>query len=199
MNLDNSKIQIIIDIYQTLFSNQIYPDYFTQSESNTILVNNFQGESTSNSAQIELRGNFKKSFDIKIGYNYLDIFRIEHGHKHRLPFHSKHHILNTISYQPINKNWKIDCNNHWNGKKRLIGENENGRELMSRPYIINNIQFTQRIKNWDLYIGCENISNFRQENPIIGWEDPFGENFDISNIWGPTKGREFYIGLRLTL
>ena len=50
-----------------------------------------------------------------------------------------------------------------------------------------------------MYIGCENILNFKQKNPIINWQEPFGEYFDTSNIWGPTKGREFYFGFRITL
>ena len=62
-----------------------------------------------------------------------------------------------------------------------------------------NAQFTQKIKNLEFYIGCENIFNFTQENPIISAEDPFGPYFNISNIWGPVKGREAYIGLRLKL
>ena len=51
----------------------------------------------------------------------------------------------------------------------------------------------------DLYLGAENLFNFKQENPIISWEDPFGEYFNIANVWGPTKGREVYIGLRYRL
>ena len=59
-----------------------------------------------------------------------------------------------------------------------------------------NSQFTQRINDLDLYIGCENILNFTQEHPILSWQEPFGEHFMSSNIWGPMRGREFYFGLR---
>ena len=61
-----------------------------------------------------------------------------------------------------------------------------------------NFQLTKKFPKADLYIGCENILNFTQEEPIISWQDPFNQYFDISNIWGPTKGREFYFGTRIT-
>ena len=54
-------------------------------------------------------------------------------------------------------------------------------------------------KNTDIYFGCENITNFRNEKQIISWENPFGQYFDTSAAWGPTKGRELYLGLRLKL
>ena len=57
----------------------------------------------------------------------------------------------------------------------------------------------KKFPKMDLYIGAENIFNFKQENPIIRWEDPFGEYFNIANVWGPIKGREVYLGLRYKL
>jgi hypothetical protein len=62
-----------------------------------------------------------------------------------------------------------------------------------------NMQITREFSNYDIYLGCENLFDFKQENPIIAADDPFGEFFNISNIWGPTRGREIYLGLGLTL
>jgi len=50
-----------------------------------------------------------------------------------------------------------------------------------------------------VYFGWENIHDFRQERPIISWQNPFSSYFDTSNVWGPTKGREFYVGVRYKL
>ena len=73
------------------------------------------------------------------------------------------------------------------------------RPNKSEPYNIINAQFTYTIQNTDIYFGCENITNFRNEKQIISWENPFGQYFDASTAWGPTKGRELYLGLRLKL
>jgi len=51
----------------------------------------------------------------------------------------------------------------------------------------------------DLYIGGENLLNYRQPNPIIEAEDPFSRDFNATVIWGPLMGRKVYAGLRFTL
>tara|TARA_B100001758_G_C18369258_1_gene590389 strand:- start:925 stop:1677 length:753 start_codon:yes stop_codon:yes gene_type:complete len=199
--LENIELQFIFDAYKTNFSNQIHPHYHTSE--NSVYVHNLVDASTSNSLQAEFAIELYESLGAKIAYNYLDVYRIEHGHKHRLPFTSKHHILSTLSYKPIKENWHFDCNLHWFGRKKLIDTSENpepySRNKNSEPYSIINAQFTKKFAKMDLYIGAENIFNFKQENPIISWEDPFGEYFNIANVWGPTKGREVYLGLRYRL
>ena len=199
--LENIELQFIFDAYKTNFSNQVHPHYHTND--NSIYVHNLVDASTSNSLQGEFAIELYETFGAKIAYNYLDVYRIEHGHKHRLPFTSKHHILSTLSYKPIKENWHFDCNLHWFGKKKLIDTSQNpepyNRNKTSDPYSTINAQFTKKFEKMDLYVGVENILNFKQENPIISWEDPFGEYFNIANVWGPTKGREVYLGLRYKL
>jgi outer membrane receptor protein involved in Fe transport len=51
----------------------------------------------------------------------------------------------------------------------------------------------------DVYVGCENLLNFRQNNPILDAKNPFGNYFDASMIWGPVFGRMFYGGFRWKL
>jgi hypothetical protein len=73
------------------------------------------------------------------------------------------------------------------------------RREKSPVYAIMNAQITKRFKIWEIYVGSENLTNYRQKNPIIGANDPFGEYFDASMIWGPIQERKFYVGLRLTI
>ena len=69
----------------------------------------------------------------------------------------------------------------------------------SEPYTLVNAQFTWNWKKFEFYGGVENIFNFRQNKPIIGWQDPFGQYFDTQFAWGPTRGRELYLGIRFTM
>ncbi|MBJ05370.1 MAG: TonB-dependent receptor [Flavobacteriales bacterium] len=199
LSYENFDIQFTIDFYKTIFSNHITEDY--ERDLNKIYIDNFNGKTISNSMQLEVGLNFGKSTAFKIGYNYLDVFRIYENHKHDLPFVSNH-ILTTMSYQPIQKKWSFDINAHWFGEKKIYNISNNPNDpyngnYFSQPYTIINCQFTQRINDLELYLGCENIFDFMQSNPIINWEDPFSDYFMTSNNWGPTKGREFYCGLRL--
>jgi hypothetical protein len=61
------------------------------------------------------------------------------------------------------------------------------------------VQGTFRWKTLDIYAGCENLFGYVQENPIISADNPFGPYFDISSVWGPTRGRELYLGVRWSL
>ena len=63
-----------------------------------------------------------------------------------------------------------------------------------------NAQVTKAFtKDFELYLGVENATDFRQSNPILSAENPFDENFDASMIWGPVFGRMFFGGLRYTI
>jgi outer membrane receptor protein involved in Fe transport len=58
-------------------------------------------------------------------------------------------------------------------------------------------QFSER---FDVYLGVENLTNVRQDRPILGQgvEDTalFDRHFDASLVYGPIFGRMMYGGLR---
>ena len=70
------------------------------------------------------------------------------------------------------------------------------RPEYSKIYSLMNMQITYNLKYFEIYTGCENIFDYRQKQPIINWQNPFGQYFDTSSVWGPTRGREIYIGIR---
>ena len=51
----------------------------------------------------------------------------------------------------------------------------------------------------EIFGGCENVLDYRQLRPIVGYQNPFGKYFDTSFAWGPTRGREFYFGIRFKI
>lgn len=60
-------------------------------------------------------------------------------------------------------------------------------------------QITRRFKGWDVYVGAENLTNFRQKDAIIGADNPRQALFDASCIWGPLMGIKAHVGFRFTL
>ena len=60
-------------------------------------------------------------------------------------------------------------------------------------------QVTKRFKGVDVYAGGENLTNFRQPDPIIGASDPWSRGFDASLVWGPLMGVKIYAGVRITI
>lgn len=187
-----------LDYYRTDFQNQIFPDY--DSDPQKVLLQNFREKSISNGFQAEISLQLYERFNWKIGYTYLDVFRIIKDTPQQLPFNSKHKILSTFSFQPKSKKYHFDANFHWFGPQRLPDTQQNPlafqRPDFSKSYTVINAQFTYNLKRFELYTGCENIFNFRQKQAILSWENPFGPYFDTSSVWGPTRGREFYVGFR---
>ena len=187
-----------LDYYRTDFQNQIFPDF--DSDPQKVIIENFREESISNGYQAEVALTFRERFNWKVGYTYLDVFRRIDGSKQQLPFNAKHKVLTTFSFQPLSKKFHFDTNIHWFGQQRLPDTQQNPVEFQrpdfSQTYTIVNAQFTYNVKPFELYAGCENIFNFRQNRAIISWEDPFGPYFDTSSVWGPSRGREFYVGFR---
>ena len=70
---------------------------------------------------------------------------------------------------------------------------------MSPRFALFNTQITRAFKHWDVYLGVENLTNYRQRDPIMGVNDPFGPNFDAAMVWGPVVGRVSYLGFRFRL
>jgi outer membrane receptor for ferrienterochelin and colicin len=190
-----------LDYYRTDFENQIFPDY--DSDPTKAIIENFTGTSVSNGFQAELFLKIWTRFEVKFGYNFLDVYRIENEAKELLPFNSRHKLMSSFSFKPLSDKFHFDMNVHWYGEQRLpdteLTPPEYQRPDFSDPYAVVNAQFTYDLNAFELYIGCENIFDFRQKRPIISWEDPFGPYFDTSSVWGPTRGREAYIGVRFRL
>ena len=83
----------------------------------------------------------------------------------------------------------------------------------TRAYPLLYLQITKRFKGIDLYLGAENLTNFRQKDVVIGTAvagtdgghsahksiDPSLPDFDASAVWGPIMGTKFYLGARFTL
>ena len=189
------------DFYRTGFQNQIFPDY--DSDPTKAIIRNFTGTSVSNGFQAELFLRIHKRFELKTGYNYLDVYRETPEGRVSLPFNPMHKVITSFSYKPLTERFHFDMNLHHYGRQRLPDTKSNPvglqRPDFSQPYSVLNMQFTYRFRKLELYTGCENVFDFRQLQPILGWQDPFGPYFDTSSVWGPTRGREVYVGARFVL
>ena len=102
------------------------------------------------------------------------------------------------------RRWVFDATLQLNGRTRLPGSVTNIESITlksehSPAYALLFAQVTKRFRHFDLYVGGENLLSYRQKNPIIGWDDPFGNHFDASQVWAPITGRKIYAGIRLNL
>lgn len=184
------------DLYHTRFQNQFFPDYDTAPEQ--AILANFMGKSISNGFQMEFSAAWKRLVELRAAYNFLDVYRVENGKKMLLPFNPRHKVLGVATVRTPNERWQFDTNIHWYAKQRLPDTRLNPEALRrpdySQPYTMASVQARLNLKRFAFFAGCENLLDFRQKRPILGWEQPFSVGFDPAFAWGPTRGREFYIG-----
>ena len=77
--------------------------------------------------------------------------------------------------------------------------NENLWDADFKPYTLLNAQITKYSRQWNIYMGGENLANFKMDTPIIGADNPWGDNFDGSMTWGPVHGVMIYGGFRFAI
>jgi outer membrane receptor for ferrienterochelin and colicins len=200
-NIGSTEGTLSGDFYSTHFSNQFFPDYDTDPRK--AIIKNFEGASRSAGLQLEASLIFFKRLEARLAYNYLDVYRIDKGNKVVLPFNPKNRAMAALSYATTERRWQVDANVHWFDMMRLPDTRSNPeaykRPMYSTSYATLNLQGTFRWQRLEIYAGCENVFGYVQANPIISADNPFGPYFDISSVWGPTRGRELYLGLRWAL
>ncbi|MBR4432446.1 MAG: TonB-dependent receptor [Paludibacteraceae bacterium] len=113
----------------------------------------------------------------------------------------------TTSYQTPLKKWQFDVTAQFNGISRMpdgftaygdfLGGYGTPKPISWYPQLM--AQVTKYFRTCSLYVGAENMTNFRQDSPIIGADDPYGANFDASMVCGPTTGWKVYLGFRYDL
>ncbi len=191
-----------LDYYYTIFENQVVFDLENPRQA---LFYNLSGESFSHSAQIEFAWSPARRWDLKMAYRWLDVQTQYSTGLLAKPFVNKHRAFINLAYETKanekGAQWKIDFTGNWIGKGRIpstvSNPDEFQRNAYSDSYVLMNAQLSRVFsKTFEIYLGAENLGNFQQPKAILSPDDPFGEYFDASLIWGPVFGRMTYAGLR---
>jgi len=189
---------VTLEAFRTSFINQIVIDL--DSRTDRAYFYNLDGQSFSNSFQVELNVEPLPQLDVTLAYRVSDVKQTLNGKLERKPFVNAYKGLTSASYLTPKKRWQFDATAQFNGKARLPDTSLNPEVYRlaseSPAYTIINGQITHKFKSLDVYLGVENLTNFTQKHPVLAYDDPFGPYFDGSMVWGPVMGRMFYTGLR---
>lgn len=190
--------------YYTNFLKQVVVDM--DSDPHAVGFYNLDGKSYSNSFQVEATYPFFRGFTLTAAYRYTDAktdYRNAEGVTQRLkkPLVSDYKGLVTASYQTPLKKWQFDLTGQFNGGGRMPTPDATNPlwESNFNAYTVVNAQITRYFRRWSVYIGAENLFDYKQSHPIIDAENPRGDNFDGSMVWGPVHGRKIYAGLRFNI
>lgn len=188
-----------IDYFYTWFENQLIIDM--DHSARELLFYNLDGQSFSHSLQADFLIEPVERFEVKLAYKRYEVrttYRTQGLHDR--PFVPRDRALINLAYNTKYDIWKFDFTTNWYGISRVPSTVENPvehqRPDQSPTYFMLSAQITRTFKFGEIYLGGENLLNFKQARPIIDPENPFGEVFDASMIWGPIAGRIIYVGFR---
>ena len=198
------------DYFRTEFLNRVIADQEWGSDYVNIYATD--GRSFTDNYQVDFTWTPVERFDIFATFRYTNAKQtVERPDGSTAlvesPLVSRFKTLLNLQYATRFRRWVFDVTAQYNGKCRLPsldGDIENLRYSPAYPMLF--AQVSYKIKTWDIYVGCENILGYKQPDPILlGGEkmtagaNPYDTSFNSSVVWGPLKGRKFYIGLRFNL
>lgn len=196
-NLFNREGSFSADYYYTHFYQQVVTD--TDSDPHQVLFYNLNGRSYSQSVQAEITWEALAGLDITAAFRVNDVKTTIGGELREKALTSRYKGLLAASYQTPLKKWQVDFTSQFNGGGRMPDPGENLWEPEFNPFTVINAQVTKYFKKWSVYVGGENLTNFKMHMPIIDAGNPWGNNFDASMTWGPVAGTMFYAGFRFAL
>lgn len=200
--------ELSVDLYRTHFDNQVVVDLDHSPQQ--ALFYNLDGKSFANSLQAEVSITPVKGLDFKAAYKYYDVqtqFTKGQLEKTLTP---KHRWFANIAYETADtqennhSQWKFDVTFNWLGEQRLPTTATNPLPYRLSDYAPSfatlNAQITRVFsKTFEVYVGGENITNYKQANGILAADAPFGAYFDSTMQYAPAFGQMYYAGMRFKL
>ncbi|GIV28980.1 MAG: TonB-dependent receptor [Bacteroidia bacterium] len=191
---------VLIEYYYSLFTSQVVTDIDTPTKvffynTNHAFAHTFQAE-----------WQFQpiKRLETHLSFRYVNQqTKYQYG-MNTQPYIPKYRGFLNLVYTTKNKKWNFDFTTQYISSKRLPYTSANPPQYQkpdySVPYLNLLAQITYSLK-WQkqeikLYIGGENLNDFKQSNPIMSAQSPSSPYFDASMIWAPIYGRMLYAGLR---
>jgi outer membrane receptor for ferrienterochelin and colicin len=207
-NLFNKKSEIILDYYYTDFDNKVIVDWENPYE---ISFYNLSGKSFAASFQSQFNYYINQNVELKLAYKLYNVKTDYNSGRLTKPMTPKERLF--INFN-INSNlnddgsqWKFDTTFNWIGEQRFSNRITNNPtflpvdyEKFSPQFSTINAQLTRVFsEKFEVYLGVENLTNTKQQNPIMGSENPFDQGFDTTFVYGPIFGSMYYTGLRFKI
>ncbi|MBR5334198.1 MAG: TonB-dependent receptor [Alistipes sp.] len=199
---------ISFDYFRTQLYNTVLADQELGAAMGTpadeIWVYNTGDKSFSDTYQVDFQWTPVKGLDLFATYRYtnakISVLRDGVSHLIERPLTSRYKTLLNVQYATPFRRWVFDVTAQYNGPMRRPSlDGDITRSDLSPAYPMFYAQVSRKIRDVEVYLGCENIGNYMQMDPILNAADPFSPAFNSSSVWGPLMGRKFYIGLRYNL
>lgn len=205
-NLFGKSADATIDFYRTDFQNQAIVDVMQSPQE--VLFYNLKGNSFANSLQLDFNYEIIHHLNLRTAYKYYDISTDYLSGNYQRPLQAKHRFFGNLEFETHilekGQQWKFDYTFNWLGKQQLPTTSSNPIQDrlpdFSPSFSVMNAQITRTFSStFEVYIGGENIGNYKQNKAILGADNPFGNTFDTSIVYAPIFGQMYYAGLRFKI
>ena len=200
----NEDNYLSLDYFSTRFSDQLIVDY--EETPGVIAFYPLDGKSFSDSYQADLHLEPSTHFTMDITARYTDAkSTYRSGGLREVPLTSRFKGVVNLQYKTNLSRWIFDLTGSVNGSSRVYDFMEGYPDGRTPVYPLVYAQITRRFKGFDIYLGGENLTGFRQKDVILGDKmvdgmvDTASRNFDASAVWGPLMGATVYAGIRVTI
>ncbi|MDO4714859.1 MAG: TonB-dependent receptor [Bacteroidales bacterium] len=183
------------DYYYTHFDRQLIANY--EVSPTELHLEALSGRSYAHTLQFDATYEWLSGFTTTAAYRYQDVRSTYNGVLMRKPLTHRYKVLLTASYRTANGNWQFDATGLVNGGGHL--PNTIATQHHFSAYGQMSAQVTRWFKTWSVYIGGENLTNYKQANAIFAPDQPFSTTFEPTLVYGPLHGAMAYVGLRLRL
>lgn len=185
------KGSLSLDAYHTRFSQQLVAD--RDSLSGMVVFKNLANNSLATVLQAEFSYALLRGLDLRLAYKFQDVRALFNGSLQTQVLLPRQRFFANLAYQTRNKRWDYDLTySRYSAVRLPQGEQGQAWGLL-------NAQATRNWKQLELYVGGENLLNVMQHHPILSAQNPFGPDFDATEIWSPIMGWNAYFGLRYTI
>lgn len=197
--LGEHKFILNAEYFFTDFQSQAIVDY--DSAPGFLTITQLHGKSYSHTFQVDMTWETPFGLSVTGAYRLNDVKSTYGGVLLQKPLTSRYKALLTASYSTPLELWQFDVTFQMNGGGRMPapyalpdGSMSWGERFKAFPLL--NIQVTRWFRHFSIYAGGENLTNFKQKNPVVWSSDPWSSYFDPTTVWGPIHGAMAYIGIR---
>jgi outer membrane receptor for ferrienterochelin and colicin len=195
--LFGKTLKLNAEYYHTHFCQQAVIDY--DNDPAEIRITNLDGKSYSNTFQVDASYPIVNGLELTAAWRWNDVKCTYGGELMEKPLTSRYKGLLTASYKTPLGLWQFDATLQLNGGGRMPKPVDGLWDERFPAYEQLSAQITRWFRHFSVYIGGENLTNFRQKQTIINATDPWSSTFDPTMIWGPVHGAMFYAGIRVNI
>ena len=222
--MGNKELQLSGEYYYTRFLDGVIADMDRDLYGVTLYKMHDVADAQyfSHNWQVEANMEILRGWTMTAAFRYTDVKQTSFNiatNEYQLrdkPLQNKFKGIISTSYQTPLKTWQFDLTAQFNGEGRMpdgfVIPEGSKQYRMHNGYIYHKWypqllgQVTKFFRTWSIYLGAENMTNFTQDNPIVGskigdtqFVNTQSANYDASMIWAPIHGWKLYLGFRWAL